>query len=50
MLLLFLGGRGIVGISQLYIGIINALHDRCRLPRRESRLDIMQLIDVDAIV
>jgi len=50
MSLLFLGGRGIVGISHLYNGIIDALHYRCLPPRRESRLGLMQLIDVDAIV
>jgi len=45
MLLLFLGGRGIVGISHLYIGIINALHNCCLPPGSESRLGLMQMID-----
>jgi hypothetical protein len=43
MLLLFLGGRGIVGISQLHINI--ALHDCFHLPRSGPRLDSIQMIE-----
>jgi hypothetical protein len=44
MLLPFLGGRGIVGISRL-THRNHAVHSCCRLPRSGPRLDSIQMIE-----